>query len=484
MVTTFQNFQVNPETLARIELMQSSDGQRQKDYAKYHRYYNGVHPAQVPIKSIVKLDRYTGFRSNICPVVVDAMAERLVVTGVTVDGPDGEAARSWLWRLWQLNRMDQVAGIIHHEAAKLGDAFLVLDWDRVKKRPVWHYNPAENMTVEYADPGNQIMASAAKVWDTTSGQRMNVYYPDRIERSYSVRDRTGKLGPWKPFSDGDGGHVVPWLDGDGQPMGIPVFHFRNKSKGDAYGRSELTDLTPLQDAINKTLVDLLLVLDRQGWPQLWARGERPPEGWQVGPGLVWSSNNPQFEAGAIPAADPQGMIASLMLTINMAAGLSRTPQHVFHIDGAYPTGEAMKTADAGLSGKVRDRQIVFGNAWEDAFLAALKLESVAGTRKWDTEDTVLIAQWQDAEMRQDLAHAQYVSTLAPWLSPEEILRMAGKTTDEVTRIMDEIAAQKERDAEAGATALQAFRTSGQAPIDGATPQDKRGGQSMTRNPDR
>jgi len=44
-------------------------------------------------------------------------------------------------------------------------------------------------------------------------------------------------------------------------LGVPVVHFRNNDQGYDYGASELSSVIPLQNALNKTIIDLLASAD-------------------------------------------------------------------------------------------------------------------------------------------------------------------------------------------------------------------------------
>jgi hypothetical protein len=190
---------------------------------------------------------------------------------------------------------------------------------------------------------------------------------------------------------------------------------------------------PIQDAINKTLVDLLLVLDTQGWPQRWVRGNSPPGGWQVGPGRVWESNHPDFAAGVLDAGDPGALACAAMGQIKIAASISRTPFHLLQLDDRIPSGEALKTAEIPLIQKARDRQKSFGNSWEDVMMLALRLDNNWGGASWDVDSLILQTEWADPEQRNDLAHMQAVSTAAPWLPQPEIWRKMGYNAEEIAR---------------------------------------------------
>lgn len=477
----------NPEFLARLTALEGAEGARLQHYQKYENYYDGDQPDMLPTADTKRLERYTGFRANMSSVVVDALAERLVVNGFGAAG----ATRQLLDRLseiWQRNRMDDDQSTVHTEAFMLGDSYILVDFDDDQGLPRLNYCPADMVSVVYEDAANRRIAYATRRWDSADLglRRKNVYYPDRVVRFYTTADSKGQYADadWKPYTADGSSAVLDWTDKQGKPLGVAIVPFRNKAKGRAYGRSELDAVIPLQNAINKTLVDMLLVLDTQGWPQRWVRGNAPPGGWQVGPGRVWQSNHPDFQAGELASADPTGLRESLKDLIRVAAGMTRTPQHLFHIEGQFPSGEALKTAEAPLVSKAKDRQASFGNSWEDAMMLALRLDNTYGEGKWQLDRVILQTEWADPELRNDLAHSQAVSTRAPWLPLTEIWRQFGYNAEEVKRLQQEWDQEQQKKTDAGAALLDQFRTGDSQDVGGATPQNEPGGQANTRNPDR
>jgi hypothetical protein len=68
-------------------------------------------------------------------------------------------------------------------------------------------------------------------------------------------------------------------------------------------------------------------------------------------------------------------------------GVSGTPLHYLFITrGDFPSGEAMKSAEARFTRKIQDRQVAFGNEWEDAIAFALRVEGEerSSRRTWMT----------------------------------------------------------------------------------------------------
>ena len=94
---------------------------------------------------------------------------------------------------------------------------------------------------------------------------------------------------------------------------------------------------------------------------------------------------------------------SLREEISRVAGI---PLHYFHLSkGDFPSGEAMKSAEARFTKKLRDRQISFGNVWEDAMRLALRMEG------YEVEGEFLDALWDDPSPRSEREDAETAARL-------------------------------------------------------------------------
>lgn len=416
-------------------------------------YYEGRHPVKVPEKARVWLERHYGFKGNLSDVIVDALAERLVVTGF--DAKDANLSRQ-VWDWWRHNRMDHDSRIVHKEAVKFGDFFVLVDWNQAAGRPRYTYQTVDQLFPCYVD---RVLQFAIKVWDIDpQTRRYNVYYPDRIEKYVAQRQDGLIRGGWSdPVLLGYAGEgIAPWVDRQGQPLGVPVVHVRNNAQSDSFGRSELEQVIPIQDLLNKTLIDLALVMDTMGHPQRWATGPTPfGHEWSAAPGRVWKTDDPDAKFGQFDAADPKGLLDTLLFLVNFAAGRSRTPQHLFHISGEYPTGEALKTAEAGFIAKVEDRAVTFGAAWELVNRLALRLDNAFGSGNWDP-DPLVDTLWRPYELRNEQAHAQAIASLAQVYPRTELWRRDGKTPADILRLQQEWADQQAADQSLGQNLLSQF----------------------------
>jgi len=97
--------------LSFLHWLATEDSERQERYTAYREYYDGDHDAQLNERQRKYLQIKMGeeFNANYCPIVVDALAERLSVTGLQVEGGQDEV----MWDWWQVNRMDGMQGVVH-----------------------------------------------------------------------------------------------------------------------------------------------------------------------------------------------------------------------------------------------------------------------------------------------------------------------------------------------------------------------------------
>lgn len=404
------------------------DTTRVANYATAEHYYDGD-----VVRTVQLTDRLREFletsglpyNENFCETVVDALAARLRISGVT---SDNEEFASYVWDvLWDRNRLDAHQGTIFTETLKLGDAYLIVDFDAVAGHPCVKLNGPERCKVEYVDGEKWY---AAKTWDTAAkgplnpaGQalvRLNVYWPDRIEKYFRLSsDDAGSWGVW--VDEGDESWPLDWTAPDGQPLGIPVFHFANKPGRRKFGRAEHWGTIPQQDALTKELVDLALILDTQGYPQRWATGLAPKEKLTTNPGEVWTTESREGQFGQFDAAPLTGPLAAIESSLMRIAARSHTPVHLLVPTSTPPSGESQKAAEAGLVAKARDRAALLGEEWIAVFRMMATLGALYATPESPyrppldvaaIRDVALNVQWVDPETRNEKDHLDALVIMA------------------------------------------------------------------------
>ena len=267
-----------PEESKRyLDMVGGAGSERLDRYRAYREYYNGDHNTQLTDRQRAYLQIKIGaeFNDNYCPVVVDVLAERLEVTGFNAAEQDKD-----LWQWWDDNRMDHNQGVVHTAAIRDGDAYVLVQWDNDNARPDFAYEPAfdggEGVDVVYDPDCRGRPLFAVKQWkDSQKRRRLNLYMPDRVEKYIRNDDEAGYWLPYQP--EGDESWPIPWVSGDNEPLGIPLIHFRHQDKGYNYGKSELRDVVPLQNALNKAIIDLVAAADTTAFRIYWMLGDDPSD---------------------------------------------------------------------------------------------------------------------------------------------------------------------------------------------------------------
>lgn len=392
------------------------------------------------------------FALNLCPAVCDAVRDKLTLTGWSVE--DGETASGDIttdaWKIWQANRMGVRSRSIHREALVAGDSYAIVWVDPAGKNTTIYPQKAKTCVVFYDEESPGKILWAAKQWLTppdAKGEtfaRLNLYYPDRIERYISVKKTTTlpeKVKDWAEIADDKPVIKNPYSK-------VPVFHFGNNADIGSFGQSELSDAIPLQNALNKSVCDLLVAMEFAAYRQRYATGidvEYDDEGKAKAPFIagierLWVNESPEAKFGDFAASDlKQFLDVKDGFRIDMAV-VTKTPIHYFtQTGGDFPSGEALQKAEQPFINKVNDRQESFGQVWEDLMAFALRIEK-------GKKDVRLFTEWEDPaplSEKDELANLQTKQDLG--IPDEQLWEEAGYGEDDIKRFQ-KIAAKKAQDA--------------------------------------
>lgn len=478
-----------------LNWLAAEDSRRQAQVVAYRSYYDGDPPTFLTTRQaqFLNVERDKNFGANVCAPIVDAVVERLEVTGFQVrpDSPlantpsaemgesEGESAASreealagLLDTWWNRNRMDATQDHVHRAALRDGEGFVIVGYDADAGHPTFDYNFAYDGTsgvkVHYESGSFTQLAFASKRWLVDGGpggetkRRLNLYFPNRIEKWVSRAPKGSKYSEafWQPYEDEDDETLqtvtvtdengreyeasVSWWTGDGtdagDPLGVPVVPFINRDDGTRRGLSEIDNSMPLQDGLNKTLIDILAAADMTGWQMLWTNG-RLPDNLSIYPGAMipvapaegaGEGETPQI--GIITPGDPQGLINTGNWLLALLAGISSTPQSRFTPAAVRPAEGTQKQEEGALVAKVEGLHKAFGNAWEDVQRMGLKVAGVFGGEPLpDTDGLVINTLWADAQVRNELEHVGAIGMKVEKLSVprEQAWREAGYSADDI-----------------------------------------------------
>jgi hypothetical protein len=378
------------------------------------------------------------FEINWCSVVVDATLDRIGLNGF--DTQDN-AANARLDELFDEIHLDIEAMDAHRAALGMTCGYLIL-WKKDGAIEAY-YNDPRTCHVFYDSTSPKVKTYAAK-WFVLEDKRqeMTLYYPDRIEHWQS----SGAV------KDGSVSKSFGMVASEPNPYNtIPVFELKTSG--------EITKVTSLQDAINKTFADMMVSAEFGAFAQRWAISQADPGDLQNGPN-IWNW---------LPAGDGQGQstqvgqftptplapyLASMDNMANAIAVITRTPKHYFMSTGSNVSGEALLAMEAPLVKKVKTYQKIFSAVWQE--IAAFMLLLDNGTILAPNEIRVI---WERAESIQPLTEAQalqvMVNTGVPLITQ---LRRNGWTEAEIKALQDDKKDEQKSTRALGQQVLSELRT--------------------------
>lgn len=438
----------------------------------FEAYYDGTQPLPIALSTKQYRKEFEAMlqnvRDNWMPLVVDAVAERLNVTGFRLSS-DAKADMS-ASELWQRNHLDADAGLGHATALTTGRCPIMVWADADGKAEITVEHPSQ-IVVAYENGSRRRRVAAIKSWcDEWTGETwVNLYLPNGIYK-YKARGKVedklqGQTLLPDPRYPGFNGWSIPVDVGDytiteresapmPNPLGVvPIIELRNRMRlRDGHCRSEIMEVISTQDQIDKTTIDMLVASEFAAFRQRWATGVDIPEnsdGQPVEPfatavDRLWTVPDANARFGDFNPADLGQYVKVLENRVQSIAARTRTPPHYFlGQSGAFPSGESIKSAETGLVAKVRNRMTAFGEVWEEAIRLAGAVEGNEEMANAFSAEVI----WGDPESRTESEHvdatmkkkALDVPTQQLWedlgYTPQQIERFRGMVLDEALQRM-------------------------------------------------
>lgn len=394
---------------------------RAEKVALFKDYFDGDHrsyltPEMADMLRAGQEAAGSSFSMNHMEKMVTTVTNRLKLTGVNSDNSE---ASTWAAGVMEANRIDGLQTGVYDAALRDADTFILAEWDNQFKRVRWSHEDAfdgiEGMVVVYGDDQTH-PAIAIKIWQMKldnqnhlqTRARVNIYYPDRVERY--VERNNGLV----PYSADGVSPVDKWQTIDGKPVGLPVIHFRNRGK--RFGKSQLEDVVPLQDVVNRTLISMVMAAELSAFMIRILKGIRPPEKLQPGMWISLYFTHPKTHAQAgqlrAPNEAEQKWLDSVKAEALPQGELTQyINQAQFVIDAMYEitgiprgasspnaSGEALKQRGIDLLGTAERCQTSFGNSWEDLIKLSWQIQAAYNTDA-PPPSTTWSAAWRSAEMR-------------------------------------------------------------------------------------
>lgn len=436
------------------------EGDRIAHYKTERAYYRGDQKLTFATSKFQQAfaNLFESFTYNRCGTVVDATADRIKLHGFSTVGlapgqnDDNQELNDIIWRR---NQMDKKQADFIREALTVGDGFFIV-WPELQPDgqlvPKFYVQDSELIAVKYDDDTKRKVL-AVKRWRIAGGAddgkwRINLYYPDN---TYKYITKAKKDDPPKEIAELDLMQTNPAAIAAGLAVAepnplpnpyntIPVFHYARKAKDGQYGISELHDVIPLQDALNKACTDMMVAMEYGAFPQRWATGlqlglpdpitGKVPSPFTAGPGEVWTGPD-AAKFGDFDVTNLQQFVLIQDSFDTKISNVARIPIYWLNMgSGTPPSGEAFKTSESPFVTKLSGIHTEMGNTFEEAWQFALLTMG--------KPDVVLEAVWKSAEIRSERDKAEVAQIRKSYgYSNEELQRQDGLSEDQIENMKAE-----------------------------------------------
>lgn len=417
-----------------VELLQTLDAPQAR-FAELERYHEGAQRlAWISPESRKALgNRLSRMASNIPRLAVSSLTERLRIVGFS----DPRA-----WDLFTGSDLDQLASEAMADALLYGTGY-VLVWSK-DGRPVASVESPRQCAV-IRDPADRSVTAGVKRYAGKSiGTHVYVYLPDRVEHWHHTSQTP---------SPSAGFTLLETLD---NPLGaVPLVPIGN-------GGSEIHDLMPLVDALNKLLVDMMTASEAAGKPRRYIAGleliERERLDGDGNPVLdgdgepiidmvspiddvntiqTMISESSETKFGQLPASDLSGFKEGVQVIISQIAAVSALPAHYLNplSSSQVPSADGLRASEASLTARAEQKQLLFGRAFEMVGRLLIAVDTNA-----DATTIPLRVTWASAATRSEAQEADATVKLfqAGLLSRRVALARLGFAEDEIEAELDAI----------------------------------------------
>lgn len=392
--------------------------ERGERIARLRSYMDGNAP--LPEGADGVRDAYKAFqkkaRTNFGELIVDAVCERMVVSGFSVLGEtgDNDAVRA----IWKRNRLQIGSADVHRDMVGVGTGYVMVGYGPTDKALVTCERPEQVITEQSPNRPDQVRAGLKVYRDPVDGYDVAyLHLPGRMFTYYRpLRDTAGKWiassgigGRWEFAGDEDTGLDV-----------VPIVPFVNRG-----GLGEFEPHTDVLDRINWNILQRLVITAMQAYRQRALKTSEPGglprededgneidygEMFKPGAGSLWELPE-GVELWESQQTDGGWILNSNKDDLTHLAAVTRTPMPTLMPGTENQSAEGAAFAREGLTFKAQDRTERAGASWNLVNGLALAIER--GERR-PVEN--IETSWQPVERRslQERADAATKAQDLPW----------------------------------------------------------------------
>jgi hypothetical protein len=368
---------------------------------------------------------------NWAELIVNAVAERLQVTGFRFGSDDDN---DLAWTLWQASQMDADAELLQTDALVMGSSFLLVQPDDSNPTGVSITTESPYQATVLYQPGSRRKRiagykryGAATDFALNDWALVNQGQLTGAGQVVEVLVTEDEIVTWWPDSPGDAPQIDP------NPVGaVSMIEVIPQPRTLGPPRGEFEPVTTIIDRINTSTFNLMVSADYGAFRQVWATGVKiarqvvkASDGtdavqvvrpFDVGANRLLASEDPNSRFGAFPEALLAGYLSSIEQDVVHLAAITQTPAHYLMGKMINLAADAIKAAEAGLVAKTRRRAVHIGEAYEEAMRLALGIVGSPAATNLAAEVI-----WADMETRSEGQRVDALVKMATLGVPTQVL---------------------------------------------------------------
>lgn len=337
-------------------------------------------------------------RVNVLRYVVNAAAQVLYVDGYRSPKSDDDQPG---WDAWQKNQMDARQIGVHRSALSYGASYVVVLPGT--NGPVIRGASPRRLTAVYGD--DELWPEYALELRDSPKPRHNLWRLYDAQNVFLIdEDPRGKYTVEKVLQHGAGV--------------CPVTRFVSTVDDDGVIEGEVQPLYALQDQINVTTFSLLVAQHYGAFRQRYILGwvaDSEEQALTASARKLWTFEDPDIKVGEFNQTELSGYINSREATLRHLATVSQTPAHELLGELVNMSAEALAQAEASFWRRIEERQMSFGESWEQVL-------SLAARYGGKTPDAAAEVRWRDTSSRSLSQTADALTKLVSGLGvpPQEV----------------------------------------------------------------
>lgn len=329
-------------------------------------------------------------------LVVDAVEERLDVTGFRL--PNADRGDAEMWRVWKANGMAGQSQKAHVDALTMRRSFIFVGTNPNDADTPLITAESPLQVYAYYDPATRIAQAVVKRWHDTDP------FTGTLLNQFATLLLPNSTHHYKFGSD------IGWheIDRDEHDLGVPpVVTLANRGRLLVPGGiSELADILPISDAACKIATDMMVGSEFHAMPRRWALGfdqqdftdanGKPVSIWSRLAGRLWATaknkKDDGVEVGQFPESDLSNFHSTIELLARMASAMAALPPNYMGLSADDAASDAaIRSREARLVKRAERKCGAFGDGYEQMHRLVRRFQ----TGEWDPDLMELETLWGD-----------------------------------------------------------------------------------------